>query len=317
MESASIELDQFTEQNRANACRALKLLSDQKVQRLKKLTVKFTGQNPYFYSGKEFVDVLLKTFEEPRPEVEVVNTLEVVDIGGLLVAYDDRIINLLSANHPTLRKLDIQNQQLICQVSSSCMLQLVQRCRNLQELYVYKCSLSAEILMAFTEGSRAPLQHLSLISRREERFIHPIPSEVWQVVTNKLPKLTVTLKFEDTCLLEKVVDVLQYGIPVTELWLETYMLTHDEVLHSCTHYTRILEKLVLTTPLDKRSALFDRALVTLTTSCPKLRSLHVFTVLDDASIQQILDQHPHMKERTSYTMKSTAELHPWTPGADY
>lgn len=317
MEVVSLYLDQFEEVNRMNCLQALKFLTVSEIRRLRILKICFTGQNPYFYSGSDFVEASENLFGEAPEGVQVVNTLEVVDFERFLVGFDDKIIHLLSIHHPSLRRLKIQNEQLVNRISPDAILELVTKCLNIEELCIYKNSLSVDVLTELTRDGHAPLKHLSTISRREERLLPDIPGEVWQRLCDKSPALRVTMKFDHSCLIEKVVDVLKYEIPLRELWLETYMLTHAEIVAKCRLFADRLEKLVLLTPLAKPSAVFDAALWSLMLDCVHLRSLHVFTIISQALKEKILEQHPILEKLGSYTLESSQGLGIWTPGADY
>lgn len=313
LQSVYIELDQSVPENRQNACRVIRGLANLSIRRLKKLRVKFTGENPYFYAGKEFVEALGDLFKSPEPDTKVVKTLESVDLSGLTVAYDDSLFRLLYENHPNLQQLNIQNRQLVCKVSPTCILQLVQMCRKLTELAVFKCSLSEDVLKAFSEKDRTPLRLLSIKCRREEKYSKDISSEVWQSLATALPDLRVTLIFDHNCPLHLISEIMKPEIPVSVLRLETYTYIYDEVRHATNCYCDTLEKVVLQTPLSRNSPELNAALLEMAAKCTKLTALHVFCVLEKETVEKILQLRPCLEESKAYTLKYSSDPHPWSP----
>lgn len=304
LQEVDIELDQSVESNRVNACEVIKRLASSEERQLTHLRVRCTGDNPYFYTGKEFVDAFSELFGPVQDGTSLVNQLHTIDLSGLSIPYDDKLFNLLSKHHPYIQHLNIQNQVIVCKVSSTCLLRLVQRCRKLKTLQVFMCSVSEDVLLSFTEDDREPLQHLSMICRREEKYAKDISSEVWSSVVKKLPRLRATLKFDHTVPLHKVSQVMKPEIPVSELRLETFTYIYDEVRMASGYYKKVLEKMILQTPLSRNSPELNNALVELATECTKLRELHVYCVLKEETIAKILELHPEMKERGTYTLKS-------------
>ena len=311
-----IELNQSEVENRENACAVLAKLTALPERRLQKLTIAFTGENPLFYAGKEFVEALKALFGPPPTECRMISYLTDIDLRRLKVSYDDDLFNVLSANNPHLERLNIQNQVLICKVSPTCILRLVQRCRKLKELSLYNCSISEDILLALTEDDRIPLEHLALICRREEKYIKDIEGDVWKAVTAKLPELRVTLSFDHTCPLHKVSELMKPEVPIRELRLETFTYIYEEIRIAASYYKTILEKVVINTPMSRNSPEFNESLMKLATQCTKLRSLHVFCVLEKDTVETILALHPDMHERKCYTLKYEQEPHPWIAGND-
>ena len=50
------------------------------------------------------------------------------------------------------------------------------------------------------------------------------------------------------------------------------------------------------------------------TDCTKLKSMHVFCVLEKKTVEEILRLHPKMEESQNYTLKYTDEPAPWVAG---
>lgn len=207
MRTIHIELNQYCPINRTNACEILSSVARLPERRLQRLKISFVGENPCLYAGQEFISALYELFGPPCEEISIVNTLLHVDLSGMKVTFTGELLDLLSENNPLLETLNIQNMVLICQVQSDATLRLVERCRRLRELCIYNRSLSEDVLLAFAADDRAALEHLSVYFRREDKFSKDIPADVWKSVTDKLPRLRVTLGFDHTCLQSKVIEV--------------------------------------------------------------------------------------------------------------
>ena len=219
LKTVCIELDQYQPVNRTCACKVLSAIARLHERRIRRLKIKFVGENPCLYAGQEFVNALCELFGPVPEKVHIVNSLVHVDLSGMNVAFDGSLLDLLSENNPLLETLNIQNMVLICQVGSSATLRLVERCRRLWELCIYNHSLSEDVLLALTADDRAPLCHLSVYFRREDKFSRDIPTDVWKTVTGKLPRLRVTLGFDHTCPLSKLSEVHRKYLPVNLCYL--------------------------------------------------------------------------------------------------
>ena len=242
--------------------------------------------------------------------------LREVDLSGFSVCIDDSLISLLAQHHHDLEKLNIQNNVLVVKVSPASLLKVVQNCRKLRDLRVYMCSVSRAVLECLAEDDRVALQQLSLFCCRYEKYVKDIERDVWRGLVKKLPQLQVTLKFDHTCPLYRVAEIMKSEIPVVVLCLETQTTLRDEVLQAANFYGDTLERVVIKTPPERVGPTLDSAVLTLAQSCSKLKSLHVFYVLEEATIDRIFELHPSMKARGSYTLKHTPEPHPWVAGRD-
>ncbi|XP_037284336.2 F-box/LRR-repeat protein 8 [Rhipicephalus microplus] len=297
-----IELNQFQNVNRVNAVQALLLLAKCSSSRLSKLSIICTGENPLFYAGKEFVSALETVFGRSYSHLVQVN------LSKFPMMIDSHTIDVLSKNNPQLESLNIQNDNLVCLVQPESILRLAQRCRRLRELCLHKCSLSRDVLLCFLEENRVALEHLSLQCRSEEIIAsHPqdekaqLSSELWSYVVGHLPKLRVTLHFDQTCPLVVIPLVMKPEVPCAVLRLETFTIIHEMVLQAAYNYSETLEKLILQAP---PSAELESALLELSHRCSRLRALHVFCPLSVHTIDNILREHPHMKASGLYTLRS-------------
>ncbi|CAN8001810.1 unnamed protein product [Ixodes pacificus] len=299
---ATIQLNQFQNVNRTNAVQALSLLAKSPEARLSHLKISCTGENPLFYAGKEFVSALEGLFGRPN------SRLVHVDLSGFPMMIDCCTVDVLSQNNPLLEHLNIQNNNLVCLVLPGCIVRLAQRCRQLRELHIHMCSFSREAMLCFLEANRVNLEHLSLKCRSGEAYTNSpqtdndqLGSELWWKVRSMLPKLGVTLHFDQTCPLVVIPVIMKPEVPCKVLRLETFTIIHDMVLQAAETYSETLEKLILQAP---PSVELENALLKLSTRCRKLKALHVFCPLTAGTIHAILEEHPLMKKSGLFTLRS-------------
>lgn len=280
--------------NRECACTLIRKLSNMKVRRLEKITIKFLGENPLFYAGQEFIDCLRDLFDKPSMECQVQIALKSVDLSELPVAYSDDLINVLAENNPELESLNIQNAALICKVTSGCIENVVKRCRKLKSLAVHHTSVTEEIMLLLTEDDRAQLEHLSIECRREEKFGKDITSDVWVNVRRKMPSLRVTLAFDCSCPMFKVDEILKPEVPVKNLRLEVMSRVVSQVYFAAENYSETLERLSISTTNSEE---LEQALIYLVTKCHKLNELYVFQccISQEAKLQ-IMEIRPQIKK---------------------
>ena len=105
-------------------------------------------------------------------------------------------------------------------------------------------------------------------------------------------------------------------IPVRVLRLQTFTSLEYEIRFARDYYRNTLEKLVANPVRGRSSQELDEVLVELSTSCDKLRSLHIFCQLSRATVETILAQHPDMMRKNTYTLKYEQTTHPWIAGFD-
>lgn len=314
MKRVFIGLNQMLTHNRQNACALLEVFSRIDRRRMTHLKIEFTGENPLFYSGQEFLDGLVILFSKVADNVEQpISTIQHVDLSGLAVPIDDRVIDTLSENHTRLKYLDIQNKVIISKTTSDCILRLVERCRNLLDLRLYYCSISNEVLEAFTDDNRSDIEHISIICRREVKFGYELETEAWEDLVTRIPTLRVTLGFDHTCPYPLISAIMKPVIPVRTLRLETFAICYDEVNLGASLYKKTLEKLVLQTRNSKE---LEAAVLNVARTCTLLRSLLVYCVLSRETIDEIFRLHPDMKERGTYILKSEVEPEPWVVGVE-
>ena len=311
--SVRLGCNQSITENRINTCEVLEKIAATEQRRLTSIKIDFTGENPLFYSGKEFLDSLSILFGPGTATMEPPVSLQHVDLSGLSVAYDDHVIDLLSLNNKHLRYLDIQNKILVCKVTADCILRLVNRCRKLEDLRLFHCSLSDDILKALAEDDRDNIKSLSVICRREEKYGSDLTSEAWLALASKIPSFRVTLGFDHTCPFNLIPVIMKPEIPVKTLRLETFTRIYEELNMATAYYKNTLQKVVLQT---RNSVALENALLNLAEQCSMLRTLIVYCVVRQGTIDKIFDLHPDMRERGTYILKSEIEPEPWVVGVE-
>jgi len=105
-------------------------------------------------------------------------------------------------------------------------------------------------------------------------------------------------------------------IPVHVLRLQTFSSLEYEIRLAFSYYHKTLEKLVANPVRCRLSEDLDGVLVELSTKCHKLRSLHIFCQLNQATVETIFAQHPDMMRKNTYTLKFQETPHPWIAGLD-
>lgn len=314
LRSVRLSLDQGDVENRHHACRVIESLATTEGRQLAEIKIIFTGENPLFYAGAEFVAALKTLFGPTPPTIKAPRSQIVhVDLSDLTVPFDDSVFMILAENHPNIQSLNILNRMLICKVSPSSILHLVQKCRKLTRLMAYHCSLSDDILACFAESDRAPVEHLGIVCRREEKYSKTLASELWRDLVTASPSLRVSLGFDHTCPLIKVGELMLPEIPVRELRLETFTRIFEEVNLAAAYYAPTLEKLVLQT---RNSDDLGTALINLTQTCKLLKSIYVYCVLKREVVEEILASSPLIRETKDYILKWTADPEPWVVGVE-
>ncbi|XP_064640985.1 F-box/LRR-repeat protein 8-like [Lineus longissimus] len=302
----NILLDQEVKINRDNLCETLSWIANMKERRIQSLRIYFCGENPLFYAGVEIANLLHKIFK-PDEDVETLIDLKEVDLGGLGIAFDDNLFNLLAGNNQNLQRLNIQNKSLICKVTPACVINIIKKCKKLKDLRLFYTSMSDEVLEALCAPDRRPLEYLSLLCTRTEKFGKVLSKEAWMKLTKASPNLKVGLQFDHTIPVHKIWEITIPQIPLYALRFETFTELIEEVEYVTATFHKTLQKISLHTPPGDK---LERALLNLVASC-NLKALYVFCVLSEETIDKILETRPELKERKSYVLKHTKDPLPW------
>ncbi|ESO84864.1 hypothetical protein LOTGIDRAFT_236076 [Lottia gigantea] len=313
MKHVSIILDQHEKENREKACEVINIFSSIEDQKVSSLSLKFVGENPLFYAGLEFIDTL-KIFFAANHQNGKTGYLTEVDLSGLWIDLNEEVLDILATNHKNLQKLNIQNRSLISKISPACLVRVLHQCVQLSELSLFYVTLSDEVLETFAEeGRSSPLKYLSIKCRRQEKFVKILSDNLWKNLHKNSPNLKVTMIFDHNCLLEKVSSILSPSLPVSELLLETFTMLFDEINLAASYYRNTLERLVVQT---RPSRELEEALINVTTKCHKLKSLIVYCVLSEETVDKIHALCPRLKEERNYILKTVMDPEPWIVGVE-
>lgn len=298
LKSVHVHVDPRVPINCENLCRVITGLARCEERRLQRIGIFFTAENPLFFQGTEIQSSLAELFGPPDPRVSMTGTLTEVDLSGLHVTYTDILLKLLSSNHPNLEILNIQNISLSCMISSEALLDLVQKCRKLRKLWCFYKSTCDELMEAFVEKDRAPLEFLSLSCQREDKFHKHLSIDSWDKITKALPKLRASFLFDHTIERLDIHSILHHQIPLVELSLRTMSELHREVALVDSYFSQTLEKLTITT---KGSKSLEEALVRLVENAVNLKVLHCYCGLSQEIIDKIKTLKPDLVECTLHT----------------
>ena len=148
----TVQKEQFME--------AFSIIRNLKGRRLEKLCVEYLNERYLPCYSKELNEVL-------KPSLSQRCHLREVDLSRTIIEEPAEMMNLLSSNYPQLEKLNIDTR--VCgtryRIDSDIVLKLVKKCRNLVELGISVWSVKNDVLLAFTEEDRAPLQRLYISLR--------------------------------------------------------------------------------------------------------------------------------------------------------
>lgn len=290
-----IDLNPKESINCTNASRVLTNLARCKERSLERVSINFTEGNPLFFRGVDILCSLAELFGPPDPKIRFSSFLKVLDLSEMAIAFDDKLINLLSGNHQHLEVMNMQNKSLTCRVTPECMEVFVRKCRKLKVLITfYKC-LSEQVLFAMTETGREPMQFLSVLCKMEEKYHRGITNEAWSVIGCKLPDLKVAIHFDYTTDRDQIRKILLPMIPLAELDIRSLSDVHQEVHLAGKYYHNSLESVTISTT---HSDQLEESLVYLAAHSTKLRMLHSFCGLHKSTIQSIREFRPELQKYT-------------------
>lgn len=305
-----IDLDQGHEYNRRHALDVIVLLQGLATRGVHTVKITFSGDNPCFYSGREFVDALLRFVGYPATELEPRPTvLKHLDLGQMSVALDDHFIDALSECNPQIQIVNLQTYPtFICNVTPGALARFIKRCKALHSFSVYKTSISDEVIKLFLEPNRLPLLKLSLRYTSEDNSSDKvISSETWTTLSKSLASLRVSVTFDETCNCDVMQEVhLNPHMPVSSIQMETTSFIFygmSDVIND--YYKNTLEELVLMTSIKPRAVTLGKALKQVARSCQRLTSLLVFSILDEGVIQELMELSPNLDEQKCFLKSET------------
>jgi hypothetical protein len=209
-----IDIEQHDPSCRFVLCQFLKLFGPEQCPRdrhIHSLRLRFISHNPLLMPSHEIIQSL-RTFFQYDASKNRRESLISCDLSGLMISLDDDTILTLTKNNPYLRKLNLQDQSLVCILTPFCILQIIDTLKELEDLWVDMISLSDEfilLLIGNDDGEqefirKSPLKHLGVRIRREEKFSDEIDISLWQKLREKYPHLKMTLNFGLTTPLNRI-----------------------------------------------------------------------------------------------------------------
>ncbi|KAJ8041223.1 F-box/LRR-repeat protein 8 [Holothuria leucospilota] len=294
-----IHLNPRHELNCTNASRVLTHLARCKQRSLETLSIHFTKGNPLFFKGLDILSSLAELFGPPNPEIKHHSFLKEINLSEMSVTFDDKLFNLISANHPYLEVMNMQNNSLTCQVTPTCIENFIRKCKRLRKLITfYKC-ISDDALCALLERGREQIRYLSLLCKMEEKYHKLISVNTWVNLKKCLPDLRVALLFDHTSDRQQIRDILCPKIPLVELSMRSLTELHEEVDIVVNYFSRSLEIFTIST---KRTDRLEQALINLAAHSMNLKVFHCYCGLRESTIKTFLEFQPHL---TDYTLSIT------------
>ena len=286
--SVSINQSQILSRNRAvqllNVC-------TNKLHNLSGLVVCFHGCNPQFYKDQELVQSIKTLLSRFKDCNNFQSCLTYVNLNKFQLTLNDSLIYSIFNGHKNLKKVCIQNDCLVDNVSVRSILDLVEMCPNLEELHTFYHSVDNSVIDALSVPTRnAIFKYLSLRCNRSDKFGNIITSESWQRLKFFQQKLEVEMYFHQLFPLHLVKLVLVENIPLVKLNLRMFAWINDELLHLSNFYGHHLKILSFSTNVDQRASAppgLDEVLVMLVEKCYKLVNIYCFCSLKSETIIEI------------------------------
>ena len=271
-----------------DAKRILQDLSMKKGRRLSHFKLTFASENPLFYSGKDFLKLLLQLFDCPEDDCDMHEHFTSIDLSKFPVSLDSELVDALAEHHSThLVNIELQNNSLVCNISKACIHSLVRACKNLTSFSCHMSCVDGETLRIFSESGRASIATLSFLCKREDKYSSDIDSEDWLSLCKACPSLRVKLYFDHTCPIFRVEEILKPVVPISVLKLRLQATVTEMVFFIAHHYSQTLEVFDVTTT---SSVELDTAILHLAISCVNLKELHVWCRLSKSVVDQIMSR---------------------------
>ncbi|XP_064414472.1 F-box/LRR-repeat protein 8 isoform X2 [Latimeria chalumnae] len=299
-----IVLDQSEQRNRDWAIKILNWLAED-ATKLKDLSIVCTGENPYFYSGRDILESI-RSLCQKNGQTQSLN-LHRLDLRKVPFTLDGELVRLVAASCPYLQSLFVNNHTLICNIGPEALQDVLRACPLLSALGVFYTSLSEEVIMELLKPTRVPLRHLSLFCERMDKYVPAISEELWGALCSKHPGFSVDIELDHTVPAKKVTGILKPEIPVASLELNTFCYMVDQVTFIARSYKKTLRRLVLQTTSSEQ---LNSALLDLAGHCELLEEMHCYCVVTPEVVHAFTSKCPRLRR---YTLKTTKEPHPWMP----
>lgn len=289
LRQVEIMINQTQAESRDRAMYVLDKLIDLKRWKLQEFRFGFTAANPLCFKGKIILDKL-KLLLNSITDKESVLSLEVIDLSKLDIVLDDTMLNILSEKHSSLQMVHIQNSCLIDNITPIGVLKLVSHCTHLQELFLFYHCLTDNVVIALSQKNRSPLQTLSLMCNRSDKYLEIVSSAAWKALRESSPDIKLIIRFDSTMPRHRIIPILCSDIPATTIDIHLYAWVHEEIEHIANECHSTLTYLSCHTSVDPNSQAnveMIPALLLLVSKCTKLNELHCHCKLPEDTISAL------------------------------
>jgi len=279
-ERLQIKCYQQSEGNAENACAFLDILCNHESLRLSSFKLELCETNPFFYDGGRFLGTLESLFNSPA-----IRRLRSLDFSKLPIAFTDELLEIITRNvAPNIECFNIQNKVLCSRLSPKSLVNFIQQAHKLKHLSIRSTYFTTDVLNVITENKLTNLKLISLLFTRADKFLKIISGNDWLKMSEVLPQLRVSMKFDHTFPMHCTYQVMLPEIPMSILKLCLHAICHQHVNMATAMYKKTLEKLVVkTTP----STALDDAVLRLVTECQSVKDVHVHCRMDQKVVKQI------------------------------
>ncbi|CAF1527003.1 unnamed protein product [Rotaria magnacalcarata] len=306
-----IDVEQHDPSCRYVLCQLLTLFGPEQCppgRQIRSFRLRFISHNPLLMPSFNITQAL-RTFFQYDSSKNRHETLISCDLSGLMISLDDDTVLILTKNNPYLRRLNLQDQCLVCRLSQFCILKIIDTLDELEDLWVDMISLSDEFIIMLSGNDdeqqilrKSNIKHLGIRIRREEKFSDEIDAKLWQKLHEKYPHLKVTLNFGITTPLHRIRAYMKpdLQLQVQTLIINTPIPVADELCLAANSFGDTLEHVYVHTSGQwaamTRTPAFNQAVMYLAYKCVHLQSLHVDVALSEDTIEEIYLLHPHLKK---------------------
>ncbi|CAF0717760.1 unnamed protein product [Adineta steineri] len=306
-----IDVEQHDPSCRYVLCQLLTLFGPEqcsKGRQIRTFCLRFTTNNPLLMKSLEIIQALRIFFQYDGSKNRRESLIS-CDFSGLTISLDDDTILTLAKHNPYLRKLNLQDQSLVCILTPFCILQIIDMLKELEDLWIDMISLSDEFILMLTGNDdeqpfiqKSPLKHLGIRIRREEKFSDEIDAKLWQKLHEKYPHMKMTLNFGLTTPPNRVRAYLNpdLQLPVQTLIMNSAIPLVDELCLAANSFGDTLENIHICTSNQwaelTRTPAFNKVIFYIAYKCIHLRTLYVDAALNQDTIEDIYRLHPHLTE---------------------
>jgi len=279
-ERLHIKCYQQKKQNSENTCSFIGILSSQQELRLSYFKLEMCETNPFFYNGDGFLNSLEGFFNS-----SAIRQIQTIDFSKLPIAFSDNLLKVITQNiAPTIKCFNIQNKVLCSRLSSGSLSNFLKSAEKLKHLSIRSTYFTTDVLNVITEYKKDNLKLISLLFTRADKFLKIIKGAEWLKMSEVLPELRVSMKFDHTFPMHCTYQVMIPEVPISILKLCLHAICHQHINMATSMYKKTLEKIVVkSTP----STDLDDAVLRMVKECKSVKDVHVHCRMDEKIVQQI------------------------------